>query len=105
MGSVSARASEYRCAELKPVVAQATTKMPSTATVLSRSQSSSARAVARDLTEPVACPLIARFRFTCYGSTAHEDSVSAIGYHPMLKLVQSNLRSFLVRTLAATHVC
>ena len=53
-GSVSARASKYRCAELKPVVTQAASKMPSTATVLSRSQPSSARAVARDLTEPVA---------------------------------------------------
>src|SRR4051794_29738148 len=52
LGSVSARASKYRCAELKPVVTQAASKMPSTATVLRRSQPSSARAVARDLTEP-----------------------------------------------------
>src|SRR3954469_9942436 len=51
-GSVSARASKYRCAELKPVVTQAASKMPSTATVLRRSQPSSARAMARDLTEP-----------------------------------------------------
>src|SRR3954453_13688622 len=51
-GSVSARASKYRCAELKSVVTQAASKMPSTATVLRRSQPSSARAVARDLTEP-----------------------------------------------------
>src|SRR3954453_15192368 len=52
-GSVSARASKYRCAELRPVVTQAASKMPSTATVLRRSQPSSVRAVARDLTEPV----------------------------------------------------
>src|SRR3954447_19453186 len=52
-GSVSARASKYRCAELKRPVTQAASKMPSNATVLRRSQFSSARAVARDLTEPV----------------------------------------------------
>src|SRR3954453_19635338 len=51
-GSVSARASKYRCAELKPPVTQAASKMPSNATVLRRSQFTSARAVARDLTEP-----------------------------------------------------
>src|SRR3954469_22432741 len=51
---LSARASKYRRAELKPVVTQAASKMPSTATVLGRSQTSSARAVARDLTEPLA---------------------------------------------------
>src|SRR5689334_17417846 len=56
-GSVSARASKYRCAELKPVVTQAASKKPSTATVLRRSQPSSARAVARDLTEPGMQPL------------------------------------------------
>src|SRR3954447_196922 len=52
-GSVSARASKYRCAELKRPVTQAASKMPSNATVLRRSQFSSARAVARDLTEPI----------------------------------------------------
>src|SRR4051812_27725690 len=52
IGSVSARASNGRCAELKPVVTQAASKKPSTAIVLRRSQPSSARAMARDLTEP-----------------------------------------------------
>src|SRR3954451_17024199 len=52
-GSVSARASKYRCAELKPPITQAASKMPSNATVLRGSQFSSARAVARDLTEPL----------------------------------------------------
>ena len=51
-GSVSARASKYRCAELKPVGTRVASKMPSTATVLGRNQPLSARAVARDLTEP-----------------------------------------------------
>src|SRR3954454_22205356 len=61
-GSVSARASKYRCAELKPPVAQAAFKMPSTATVLRRSQPSSARAVARDLTEPLSFARTGTFR-------------------------------------------
>ena len=38
-GSVSARASEYRCPKLKPVGGQAASKIPSTATVLRRRSS------------------------------------------------------------------
>src|SRR5689334_13080269 len=53
---------KYRCAELKPVVTQAASKIPSTATVLRRSQPSSARAVARDLTEPLFLHETARCR-------------------------------------------